>query len=130
MHDELILAGMGSVLAAGIASAAVGLADDVMFAGIDLSGGYKSVGEVGLELGKKVASAAVSVGVGAAFNGVGKITETIDAAGEAVKVVEKGGLSKMLEGKLGDGIGQVALNVGLAGAKILTTSTINSGINA
>ena len=77
-----------------------------------------------------MASAAVSVGVGAAFNGVGKITETVNAAGKTVKVVEKDGLSKMLAGKLGDGFGQVALDAGLAGLQTGITTVANTAINS
>jgi hypothetical protein len=123
-------AGMGSLLVMGIASAAIGLVDDVVLAGVDVTQGYKSAGEVGVDLGKKVVTAAASVGVNAVFNGVGKFVETVDAGGNIKRVVEAGGISKLLAGKLGDGFGQVALNAGLAGAKTLTTSTISSAVNA
>jgi hypothetical protein len=98
-------AGAGSLLVMSIASAAAGLVDDVVFSGIDLAGGYKSPGEVGVELGKKVAIAAASVGVNAGFDQLGEI------------------LSKTF----GD---SMALTAGLAGTKTLTTSTINSTVSA
>jgi hypothetical protein len=122
-------AGMG-LLAAGIAAAAIGLSDDLVFAGIDVTQGYKSPGEVGVELGKKTAIAAASVAVSAAFSGVGKIVETTtDAAGKVTQVAQVGVISKALAGKLGDGMGQVVLDAGLAGAKTLTTSTISSAVS-
>jgi hypothetical protein len=127
-HNKLL----SVVLFGGVTGAGeIGLVDDLLFAGLDLSGGYKSVGEVGLELGKKVASAAVSVGVGAAFNGVGNITESLDAVtGKVVKTVEAGGISKLLAGKLGDGFGQVALDAGLAGVQTYTSVVASSFVGA
>jgi hypothetical protein len=75
--------------------------DDLVFAGIDVTQGYKSPGEVGVELGKKTAIAAASVGVNAAFNGVGKFVETMDAGWNIKRVAEAGGISKLVAGKLG-----------------------------
>jgi hypothetical protein len=122
---------MGAGLLVVIAAAAVGLVDDLVFAGIDVTQGYKSPGEVGVELGKKTAIAAASVAASAAFSGVGKIVEkTTDAAGKVTQVAESGVILKSMSGSLGDSMGQVALNAGLAGAKTLTTSTISSAVNA
>jgi hypothetical protein len=44
-------------------------------------------------------------------------------------VAESGVISKALAGKLGDGMGQVVLDAGLAGAKTFATSTISSAVS-
>jgi hypothetical protein len=83
-----------------------------------------------VELGKKTAIAAASVAVSAAFSGVGKIVETTDAAGKVTQVAQVGGISKALAGKLGDGMGQVVLDAGLAGVQAGITSTASAAINS
>ena len=98
---------MGSVLAAGIASAAIGLADDMIFAGIDLAGGYKSPGEVGAELGTKIAvtaaSAGISAGSGALFGKVSSVAGKMAvAAGTSyVTSVSTGFINSVNWGDLG-----------------------------
>jgi hypothetical protein len=42
-------------------SAGINLADDALFATLDVAGSYKSLGEAGLEFGKKAACALVNV---------------------------------------------------------------------
>ena len=68
--------GAGGVLLGAAIGAAMNLADDVVFAGIDLAGGYKSPEQVGNELGKKALSSAVSValaGAGSFVNGLNAV---------------------------------------------------------
>ncbi len=48
------------------AIAAIGLADDALFGMMDLAGGYRGLGEVGLDLGRKVLVGAATAGVGVA----------------------------------------------------------------
>jgi len=59
-----LLPGAGSLLA----NAALNLADDAVFAMLDVGGGYKSWEAAGLEFGKKAACSAVNIGVGQLFN--------------------------------------------------------------
>ena len=84
------------------------LADDVVFAGIDLAGGYKSPEQVGNELGKKALSSAVSV----ALAGAGSFVNGLNA----VK-----GLT---------GIAKTAFNVGKTGVEGVISTTLNTGIQA
>ena len=68
--------GAGGVLLGAAIGAAMNLADDVVFAGIDLAGGYKSPEQIGNELGKKALSSAVSValaGAGSFVNGLNAV---------------------------------------------------------
>ena len=58
-------------------------ADDVIFAAIDLGGGFKSPEQVGLELAKTAATAALSAGIGAAGNAVSSsVSAAMDGAGK------------------------------------------------
>ena len=58
-------------------------ADDLLFAAMDVGGGYKSASEVGLELAKTAATAAIGAGMGAASNALG------DIAGNALQGASK-----------------------------------------
>ncbi|MGN0750836.1 MAG: M23 family metallopeptidase [Treponema sp.] len=58
-------------------------ADDVIFAAIDVGGGFKSPEQVGLELAKTAATAALSAGIGAAGNAVSSsVSAAMDGAGK------------------------------------------------
>ena len=61
----------------------LGYADDLLFAAMDVGGGYKSASEVGLELAKTAATAAIGAGMGAAGNALG------DIAGNALQGASK-----------------------------------------
>ncbi len=58
-------------------------ADDVIFAAIDLGGGFKSPEQVGLELAKTAATAVISMGCSAAGSAIGNV------AGKAMKGASK-----------------------------------------
>jgi hypothetical protein len=63
------------ILTGPVGAAMIGLADDLLFAGLDLGGGYKSADQVGLELGTKIAVTAVSAGISA---GSGALFKNVD----------------------------------------------------
>ncbi len=86
-----VLPGAGSLLA----NAALNLADDAVFAMLDVGGGYKSWEEAGLDFGKKALTSAVNIGVGGAFNGFGGIKTGFFAQG--------GGLTSFVSSKVGTG---------------------------
>lgn len=72
----------------------VGYLDDALFAMTDLTGAYKSAAEVGLELGKKAATAAISAGMGKASNYLGDLAgEALQGAGTAANVAAQAGIS-------------------------------------
>ena len=98
-------------------SAAINTADDLLFAALDLAGGYKSWGEVGMEFGKNVIINVASAAVGSVFNGVG---------GAASSFLNTGGISGIVSGGIGG-----ALWKGLsAGVQVFTTGTISSAIGS
>ena len=100
--------GAGGVLLGAAIGAAMNLADDVVFAGIDLAGGYKSPEQIGNELGKKALSSAVSV----ALAGAGSFVNGLNA----VK-----GLT---------GLAKTAFDVGKTGVEGVISTTLNTGIQA
>lgn len=66
-------------------------ADDVIFAAIDLGGGFKSPEQVGLDLAKTAATAVISMGCSSAGSAVGKVADaSLKGAG---KVLAKAGIS-------------------------------------
>ncbi|MCR4948785.1 MAG: hypothetical protein K6A15_06505 [Treponema sp.] len=70
----------------------IGFMDDLLFAATDLTGGYKTAEEVGLELGKKALVTAVGFGIGAA----GKAASTAASSaitGTAANVAAQAGIS-------------------------------------
>lgn len=88
----------------------VGWIDDALFAMTDLTGGYKTAAEVGLELGKKVATKAVSAGLG----------KTAEWAG--------GALADGL--KITSDLGKAAVQAGVNMASSAVTSATNTAINS
>ena len=54
--------------------------DDVVFAGIDLGGGYKTAGEIGREVAIKAAGVAIGAGTNWAGNAISDITSTVGRA--------------------------------------------------
>jgi hypothetical protein len=60
--------------------------DDLLFAGLDITHGYKSVGEVAQSLGEKMIITAVTAGVGLAFDGldtiINGVTEKLGTTGK------------------------------------------------
>jgi len=89
-----------------LASAAVNLADDAVFTMLDVGGGYKSWEEAGLEFGKKAACSAVNIGVGQLFSPAIAMANSTQ------------------------GIGGVIGSTMLSGMQTVTTSTLNSAVNA
>ena len=97
-----LLPGAGSLLA----NAALNLADDAVFAVLDVGGGYKSWEEAGLEFGKKALSSAVNIGVGQLYSPV------------------------MTAVSASPGVGGVIGSTVVGGMQTVTTSTLNSAVNA
>ena len=85
-------------------------ADDLLFAAMDLGAGYKSASEVGLELAKTAATAAIGAGMGAASNALG------DIAGNALQ-----GASKFTN---------FAAQAGISMTTNYVTSVANSAVNS
>ena len=72
----------------------VGYLDDALFAMTDLTGGYKSAEEVGLELGKKALTSAVSYGAGAATSALSTAASAaLSTASTAANVAAQAGIS-------------------------------------
>jgi len=97
-----LLPGAGSLLA----NAALNLADDAVFAALDVGGGYKSWEEAGLEFGKKALTSAVNIGVGQLYSPV------------------------MTAVSASPGVGGVIGSTLVSGMQTVTTSTLNSAVNA
>ncbi|OHD19253.1 MAG: hypothetical protein A2Y37_07140 [Spirochaetes bacterium GWB1_60_80] len=114
------LGGIGGALL----GAGVGLVDDAIFGLLDGTSGYKKWEEVGLDFGKKVASAAVNLAIGGVFNGFAAAPGS-DAVGKLFGKVE--GLASSLPTS---GIGSVIGKTMLGGMQTMTTSLANSAINA
>jgi hypothetical protein len=112
----------GGGLAMLAANAALNLADDAVFAALDVGGGYKSWEQAGLDFGKKALTSAVNIGVGGVFNGFGGIEKGFFAQG--------GGLSGMVSTMAEKGTMGVIATSAMGGLQTLTTSTINSAVNA
>ncbi|OJF77764.1 MAG: hypothetical protein BKP49_01970 [Treponema sp. CETP13] len=102
---------VGTIAAPGIgttiALAVGGLADDALFAGLDLTGGYKTAEEVGNVLGKKALTTALTAGVG----------------GAASSSALTGAVSTL------SGAGKIAANMGIAGASAAANTVGSSAIN-
>jgi len=88
----------------------IGYFDDALFAMTDLTGGYKSAEEVGLELGKKALTSAVSYGAGAATSALST------AASAALSTASTAA--------------NVAAQAGIAAGQSYATSVANSAINS
>jgi peptidoglycan L-alanyl-D-glutamate endopeptidase CwlK len=108
---------------------ALSLAGNLLFAGFDLGGGYKSAAEVGLELAKAGATVAISYGVGAlggkVFGTAEKMVQTVDAAGNTVmKKAAATGVHALT------GVGGVAARAGAAGAAAYVSGVATSAVNS
>jgi hypothetical protein len=111
----------GASLALGVA---INLADDALFAGLDVAGGYKSWNEAGLTFGQKALITTASSAAGAAFSGFGKVAEG------STGFFNTGGLSGYVDRAMDQGFGK-ALSLGaLSGVQTFTTGTITGVLGA
>jgi hypothetical protein len=118
--------GVGPMLSMAV-SVAINMSDDIVFGGADLIGGYKEIGEVGVELGKKTAISVVNAGIGAATAGAGSAFGTAAAGANAgLNTVVKTGVSGAIADNFGTVIGQTML----AGAQTYVTGTATNAIEA
>ena len=67
--------------------------DDLIFAAIDIGGGYKSAEEVGLELAKTAAGAALSMGISSAGSALSNLAGSALKAGSFASTVTQAGIS-------------------------------------
>lgn len=107
----------GTALPAMLAAAAINLADDALFAFADVSTGYKSWEQAGLDFGKKALSSAANIAVGGAFNGF-----------DGASGFFSGGLSAGLKDIAG--LDQVIGRTMLGGLQTFTAGTVASAVNA
>ena len=69
-------------------------ADDVIFAAIDLGGGFKSPEQVGLDLAKTAATAVISMGCSSAGSAIGNIAgKAMEGAGKFANFAAQAGIS-------------------------------------
>jgi hypothetical protein len=94
---------------------------------MDIAGGYKTIEEVGLELGTKATTSLISGTINAVTFGVGEAAEGVTGG---AKIFAEKGISGLIQNKLGEGLGNVIAQAALAGVQTLTTSVITSPINA
>jgi len=72
----------------------LGYADDLLFAAMDVGGGYKSASEVGLELAKTAATAVIGKGIGAGSNALGDLAgKAMQGAGKVANFAVQAGIS-------------------------------------
>ncbi len=72
----------------------IGYIDDALFATLDLTGGYKTPAEVGLELGKKALTSAASYGISSLGSAAGAAaSKALEGAGTAANVAAQAGIS-------------------------------------
>ena len=107
-------------------SAGINLADDALFATLDVAGSYKSLGEAGLEFGKKAACALVNVGAQGLFGGfAGKMVDGKELT-TGIFGASKGIFSSVKTDTLSGVIGKTIAT----GLQTVTTSVATSAINA
>ena len=99
-----VTGGAGSLLSSSISSALGNLVDDYVFAGLDLTGGYKTGEQIGNELARKTITSAVSVGTTMGSSALGSLIPA-------------------------DGIGKVLGDMGIAGAKTATNTVAGAFVN-
>ncbi|MGN0750838.1 MAG: hypothetical protein ACI4LS_10170 [Treponema sp.] len=69
-------------------------ADDVIFAAIDLGGGFKSAEQVGLDLAKTATTAVISMGCSAAGSAIGNVAgKAMEGAGKFANFAAQAGIS-------------------------------------
>jgi len=107
--------GGSSILGTIAIGAAINSVDDLVFAALDVSFGYKSWGEVGVEFGKQLLMNTVNSAASVFFGG-------IKGFGEGT-FLGSGGFSGLVTAK---GIGGVAFKTFSTGLQSFTTGTINS----
>jgi hypothetical protein len=111
--------GGASLLAYAAMTTAINMADDAVFAALDVSGGYKDGADVGVAFAKKATVTFASSLVNSAFGGLN------------VNGVEKfKGLTEQFTSGIGNGFLQTAAKTGMAGLQTATTGTIANTINA
>ena len=113
---------MGGGLVASLASAGINLADDALFAVLDVGSGNKKWQEAGLDFGKKVLTSAVNVAIGGVFNGFG-----VAKGAEATGAFWEKGIGGTITNT---GLGGVLAKTALAGAQTMSTSLASGYINS
>jgi len=94
-----------------IAGAALNLVDDLVFAGLDIAGGYKSAADVGNMLAQKALTSAVSVGIGSGLEVLGN--------------------TNFVQGIANSGtFGKIGVDVGMAGLGSILNTTASNTIQA
>jgi murein DD-endopeptidase MepM/ murein hydrolase activator NlpD len=106
---------VGAVAAAAAISTSINMSDDLIFGLMDVGGGYKSFDEAGFEFGKKALISAAGSVMSSAFSGIG--TAAVSAFGTA------GGSGLT-------GASKVITQTAMTGIRTVTTSTVNSALNA
>jgi hypothetical protein len=96
--------GIFALLSGSIASALGNLVDDFVFAGLDLTGGYKTGEQVGNDLARKAITSAVSVGTSVGGSALGTLIPA-------------------------EGVGKVLGDIGIAGAKSATNTVTGAFVN-
>jgi hypothetical protein len=97
---------------------AVNLADDAVFTALDVSGGYKTMGQAGLDLGKQAL-------VGMATTGLGQLGGSfMGQAANKLTGAPATGLMKMT------GMGGLVARTAFTGVQAYATNTVSSAINA
>jgi hypothetical protein len=96
------------------ATTLLNLADDAVFALLDVSGGYKTMEEAGFEFGKKALISGVSAAIGGVFNGVEGLYE---------------GFTPLLASNAG-GLGKTVVQTTMAGFQTFAASISTSALNA
>ena len=92
-------------------------ADDLIFAAIDVGGGFKSPEQVGLDLAKTAATAALSAGIGAAGNAVSSsVSAAMDGAGKAMEGA----------GKFANFAAQAGISAATTYVSTVATSAVNN----
>ncbi|GHV78036.1 hypothetical protein AGMMS49942_28570 [Spirochaetia bacterium] len=137
MAMSIVGAAVGLV-AGPVASSAIGMIDDVMFGGLDLGGGYKTVQEVGLELGKLVVTSALNIGVGALFSGMGQIADsgvgqTVIDSGTQVQTgnfLNDGGINGLITASNTSAATKIALQAASSVGQAALTTVANTAINS
>jgi hypothetical protein len=114
------LTGGGSFLGMVALMTAVNSADDLLFSGLDVASGYKTLGEAGFEFGKAVLTNAASSAVSGVFGGLEGVKEGVFQAGK--------GLTEMAANAVDGSIAKLAVKTAMTGAQVATTGLISSAI--
>ncbi len=101
--------------------AAVNVSDDLVFAGLDVAYGYKTIDEAGFEFGKAALISTVSTFGSGVFNGVAQ------AAGNGFFAT--GGLTGLATRNISNAFGKVAVQTAMGAVQAGVTGVISSAIN-